>query len=565
MDSANPEKPHFSPANSPVPVTELSAREARAYFLKQTSYTTIELPSYFDFESVLEKVDDLLINEPLDDDALKKARYVPVADGDSAEGEAGYHPGEEDRATGVNHVLHDNKDGRLSWRPLTLIHPVLYVAMVHRITEDGNWDTIAKRFREFRDIANVECASVPQVYVSLDGSRSGDTSDNNETVDGSGDVSPFGSAMGSAWFEKVEQASLEQALEFQVVVEADISDCYSSIYTHTIPWALHGKQVAKKERRSPRLIGNQIDWHIQHMTDGQTCGIPQGSELMNFVAEMVLGYGDELLVKELASSGIEHYKVIRFRDDYRIFVDDRVVAEKALGCLYRALRQIQLELRLDKTSISEDVVMSAVREDKRAWLDGDFDRRLESSAESLMNVFVRLQEFSRRFPNSGMLKRGMSILRKRFKEMPTPRFPMPLVSVLTDIAVRNPRVYPAAAALLSGLIAQIDSERDRKEAVKTIVDYTTKAPNTGRLELWLQRIGYFQKIGGQFEETLCQIVAGNDEKPLWDNSWLRYDHARYAEIVAACEIVNWDELQGAPDMLTDEEWDWLLWRVSDYG
>ena len=564
MDSANPEKPNYSPANNLVPVTELSARDARAYFLKQTSYTTIELPSYFDFESLLAQVDDLLIGKPLDHDALKQARNVTIADEKSAEGEADCTPGEEDRVSGVNHVLHDNKDGRLSWRPLALMHPVLYVAMVHTITDEGNWATITKRFREFSDLSNIACASIPQAYISSIPAFPGGSPDGVVQEDVGGDVTPFGSAMGSAWFEKVEQASLEQALEFNVVVQADISDCYSSIYTHTIPWSMHGKSLAKKKRWCPCLVGNQIDWHIQHMTEGQTCGIPQGSELMNFVAEMVLGYGDELLVHELKESGIEHYKVIRFRDDYRIFVDNSTLAEDALGCLYRALQRIQLELRLDKTSISEDVVKSAVREDKRAWIDGDFDRRLGSSSESPLNALVRLSEFSDRYPNSGMLKRGMSILRGRFKDMRAPRLPMPLVSMLTDVAVRNPKVYPAAASLLSELIETVDNEGERMRAVDMIVRSTTNAPNTGRLELWLQRIGYFREMSGEFEETLCQVVAGNYENSLWNNSWLINDHIHHAQVVGDCKIVNWDRLQESPAMLTEDEWDWLLWKVSDY-
>ena len=540
MKPNDPETPTHEPATSQVPVTELSASEARSFFLKQTSYTTIELPSYFDFETVLQTIDAQLQSSPLSHDCLCKAHSKSK----------------------VNHVLHDNKDGRLSWRPLTLIHPVLYVAMVHTMTDETNWDLITRRFRKFEELENVTCASVPAFHMTPQVGVPGYASDGDAADGTAKDVTPFGAAMSSAWFAGVEQSSLEQALEFNVVVQADISDCYSSIYTHTIPWAIHGKVVAKKHRQSLDLVGNQIDKHIQHMTEGQTCGIPQGSELMNFVAEMVLGYADEILAHELNEAGIEHYKVIRFRDDYRIFVDDRSVAEDALACLYRALQQVQLELRLDKTSISSDVVLAAVREDKRAWLDGDFDRRLATPAESLMNALVRLQNFSRRHPNSGMLKKGMSVLRKRLGTMPKPRQPLALASVLTDIAVRNPKVYPAAASLLSELIATIDVESERMRAVEMIVESTTNAPNTGRLELWLQRIGYFRELSGSFNEALCQLVAGKMKRSLWDNSWLCGDHAR---VVAECEIVSWDRLQDAPDMLTDEEWDWLLWKISDYG
>ena len=35
------------------------------------------------------------------------------------------------------------------------------------------------------------------------------------------------------------------------------------------------------------------------MTYGQTNGIPQGSSLMDFIAEIILGYADTQLVKKL--------------------------------------------------------------------------------------------------------------------------------------------------------------------------------------------------------------------------------------------------------------------------
>lgn len=36
------------------------------------------------------------------------------------------------------------------------------------------------------------------------------------------------------------------------VVKADISTCFPSIYTHSIPWALAGKATAKKNSRKKR-------------------------------------------------------------------------------------------------------------------------------------------------------------------------------------------------------------------------------------------------------------------------------------------------------------------------
>jgi hypothetical protein len=54
--------------------------------------------------------------------------------------------------------------------------------------------------------------------------------------------------------------------------------------------ALYGKEEAKDNRHKSSL-GNDVDKLIRSMRYGQTNGIPQGSVLMDFIAEMVLGYG----------------------------------------------------------------------------------------------------------------------------------------------------------------------------------------------------------------------------------------------------------------------------------
>jgi hypothetical protein len=57
---------------------------------------------------------------------------------------------------------------------------------------------------------------------------------------------------------------------------------------------------------------------------GQTNGIPQGSVLMDFIAEMVLGYIDERLSQCLDKK--MDYRIIRYRDDYRIFTNSKTYA-----------------------------------------------------------------------------------------------------------------------------------------------------------------------------------------------------------------------------------------------
>src|SRR5207249_1751620 len=57
------------------------------------------------------------------------------------------------------------------------------------------------------------------------------------------------------------------------LLRADISRFYASVYTHSIPWALHGKEFSKKNKRAKNL-GNQLDELLRNCQDGQTNGIP---------------------------------------------------------------------------------------------------------------------------------------------------------------------------------------------------------------------------------------------------------------------------------------------------
>lgn len=305
-------------------ILEMSAEDARAFLLKQESYCTIDLPPYFTFEKLLWNISGLLDSHKLPDLISK--------------------PGEHSE---VNYKILSNKDGRYGWRPLELCHPLLYVDLVNRITENRNWGTILEAFDGFQSNKKIQCLSMP--VQSLVG-----TKDKAEQI--------------LHWWSSVEQKSIEMGLEYEFVIHTDITDCYCSIYTHSIAWALHGKYTAKENRNDKSLIGNAIDSCIQDMQHRQTNGIPQGSVLMDFIAEMVLGYADVLLTKNLESQKITKYTILRYRDDYRIFVKDSRSGEAILKCLTEVLFDFGLKLNSSKTLTSSDVIQAAVKKEKLSWI-----------------------------------------------------------------------------------------------------------------------------------------------------------------------------------------------------
>ena len=322
----------------------------------------------------------------------------------------------------------------------------------------------------------------------------------------------------SKWWQNIEQKSIELALDYKYLLHTDITDCYGSIYTHSISWALHTKSIAKEKRTNLSLIGNVIDQDIQGMSFGQTNGIPQGSVLMDFIAEMVLGYADLKLTEKLNFSNIIDYKIIRYRDDYRIFTNNPQVAEFILKHLTEVLIELNMKLSSQKTIASDNVVKSAIKPDKLYW------NLAKRRTNFLQNRLLLIHELSEKFPNSGSLSKGLTKFFNRvYNYEKIEDNILVLVSILTDIAYKNPRVYPISAAILSELLAFVSSETDRTLILEKVNTRFNQIPNTGHLQIWLQRITIVFDRNRNYTEILCKKI-NNPAIKLWNvEDWLTSD------------------------------------------
>ena len=130
------------------------------------------------------------------------------------------------------------------------------------------------------------------------------------------------------------------------MVHADISKCYPSIYTHAIPWALVGKDVAKDNTRKKEEWYNQIDHFAQISKNGETHGLLIGPHTSNVLSEIILCAIDEELSKKYDS-------YIRNIDDYICYVNTKEDADNFIIDLNRELRKYDLLLNHKKTKIYE--------------------------------------------------------------------------------------------------------------------------------------------------------------------------------------------------------------------
>ena len=124
MVSDDPQASQAEPTEEEVQsrdLLDLSPDEARLHFLKQESYITLDLPTYFKFDTLLATIDSIL-------DTDERFIYKTAQ-----------------RHESVNHTVLTTQVGRYLWRPIDLIHPALYVSLVRNITE------IHGRFLTVRD------------------------------------------------------------------------------------------------------------------------------------------------------------------------------------------------------------------------------------------------------------------------------------------------------------------------------------------------------------------------------------------------------------------------------
>lgn len=453
-------------------ILELSCDEARSFFLKPESYCSIDFPPYFKFNDLLANASKELKGKNLSDFCKEKPRD----------------------SEGVNHPVLNNKDGRHAWRPLQLIHPALYVSLVENLTEKDQWNLVCVRFAEFAANEKIKCLSIPVESLS-------EEDDKAEQI--------------SRWWHSVEQASIELALDYDFIVHSDISDCYGAIYTHSIAWALHTKTEAKKKenRNNSQLIGNLIDWHIQDMSHGQTNGIPQGSVLMDFVAEMVLGYADIELSESISKEGIQDYCILRYRDDYRIFVNSSQDGERILKCLTEVMIGLGLKLNSAKTNVSSEVVRASIKGGKLEWMSR------KQGDKNLQKHLLIIHGHSTDYPNAGSLLRPLGDYHKRLEKVEKCERPLPLISIVVDIAYRNPKTYPICAGILSKLLDFLGSEDEKRIIIEKIQKKFSGIPNTGHMDIWLQRISFPFAPDMEYAEPLCGLVSGKDTL-IWNNEWI---------------------------------------------
>ncbi|MBQ3445329.1 RNA-directed DNA polymerase [Candidatus Saccharibacteria bacterium] len=453
------------------PILELTALDVEKFFLKSRNYFTPYLPPYFDFTEILDEVKQKMKGRALAEFYNSETKMEEVE--------------------GVNFVLAESKDANYAWREFRMIHPAVYVELVRILTE--NWGLVQERMKLFQMQDLVAEASI------LPGVSTGKNS--------------TGAAI-LKWWHGMERANVKMSLYYNYVAETDILECYSSMKTDLLKRVLDGKAKTG--------VGERIHRLLTASEQGKIKGIPQGSMLGDFLAEMILSYIDVVFYNKIKKQKLKNdFTVIRYRDDYRIFTKDEESARRLLKILSDVLGQFDLKLNPAKTRILDDVIEAARKPDKKYWeahkmqMDGKYEQNI---LKCLMNIY----EMAKLYPNSGSVKRALLDLYENriIKLEHRPDNAYQILGIMANMIVENPRSYENCVAVMSKIMS-FNPGISRNSLVENVLVKLGERPNAEHLEICLQRLTIKNKPGKKYRNNFSKNIYDSNAK-IWNSKWLNF-------------------------------------------
>lgn len=494
-------------------ILSLNHTEAMDFFLKSEQYHGFELPEYFVFDDLLQNVKNAIGETPYEECLQEDMSPAQLPD--------------------VNLDILLNKDGRYAVRPIILANPFLYYFLVREICNEQSWTVIKHLFEKF-NVPHITSCALPVIPKEREPFHKSTTILN--------------------WWSSMEQRSIELSLEYRYMFVTDITNCYGSVNPQAFDWVFSFKGT-EYETEHVNPIAKNIQKYLRAFQQGRNIGIPQGSAIFDFVGEIILGYSDLLLHEAIQREGITApYEIIRYRDDYRIFCNDKDELEKISYILQHVLERLNFRMNSKKTKISNSIVTDAVKPDKLAYIYNTpiFNKKgcdFDSFEKHLLYILM----FARQYPDSGSIKTMLSDIDKRIEDWLKPYeeevTTIPILeddepktekitkqrrlvggsvramsAVCAQIALENVGCCHYALRILSRMVDSLKDEKEKSAIISLVYSKLCNQPNSDYNQLWLQNITYQQdKKNGTspYEMRLCRVVVGDKNVELWNNEWVK--------------------------------------------
>lgn len=148
--------------------------------------------------------------------------------------------------------------------------------------------------------------------------------------------------------------SIRSSLGYKYRLCVDISNCYNSMYTHSIAWAICGKDSAKSflRNKEPKNIeadyefGDFLDCFTRFEKNNETNGIIVGPFTSRIISELILARIDKMLTDK-------GFVFKRYVDDYKFYFRSEFQAHESLPIIEKVLNEFNLTLNTAKTEIQK--------------------------------------------------------------------------------------------------------------------------------------------------------------------------------------------------------------------
>ncbi|WP_239779422.1 RNA-directed DNA polymerase [Tenacibaculum finnmarkense] len=243
-------------------------------------------------------------------------------------------------------------------------------------------------------------------------------------------------------------------------VKTDVSRFYGTIYTHSIPWLVHTKPIAKAHRTDMTMLGNALDKDLRNLNSGQTVGIPIGPDTSLVIAEIM-----SCLIDIQIQTKLKNVQSFRFIDDYYVYCDNYADAEKAFKFIQSLLTEYQLDINEEKTKISK----APFAFDSKWSIDlGSFTFRKRANSQLTdIERFVSLSIIhSNENPKDSVLLFSIQVLKylQLFDENWST-----YESLILKIGITEPRTLPVVTEILASNISRI-SKKKVKSIIEKLID-----------------------------------------------------------------------------------------------
>lgn len=190
------------------------------------------------------------------------------------------------------------------------------------------------------------------------------------------------------FYESKEHLKSEQ--EFRYLTKYDVASCFDSVYTHSIAWAIYGKEFSKANLND--ILGSfpgRFDALMQKLNYNETNGILIGPEISRIFAEIILQAVDVDVCNRLSAAGLNHgqdFRIFRYVDDFFVFHNSESDAREIKMTLQECLKVYKLSLNKGKEETLARPIITPISIAKKRISDL-FDRVLayDIAAETLEN------------------------------------------------------------------------------------------------------------------------------------------------------------------------------------